>query len=149
MQPLLKYTTEVPASKTVGEIMAVLSEHRATATMQEYEEKTGRVSAVSFRIKTPFGLMTYRLPANVAKVHAVLCRQRLQPRFQTIEHAERVAWRIVLDWLRAQLAMIQADQVSFDQVMLPFVQGQDGRTLYDTLAAGKFHGLALTDSNPS
>ena len=50
----------------------------------------------------------------------------------TVEHAERVAWRIVKDWLEAQLAMIEADLVGLDEVLLPFLMS-GGRSLYEVI----------------
>ena len=45
--------------------------------------------------------------------------------------AERVAWRVIKDWLEAQLALIDAQMATLDQVMLPYlVIDATGKTLY-------------------
>jgi hypothetical protein len=73
--------------------------------------------AISFRIKTEFGFLTFRLPTNVEGVYAVLQRSRtIGPKFRIREQAARVAFRIILHWLDAQLAMIQAGLVRVEQV---------------------------------
>jgi hypothetical protein len=62
----------------------------------------------------------------------VLKRDRTtQARYSTPEHAERVAWRIVKDWLEAQLAIIKTEMVTLDQVMLPYMRGDNGATIYE------------------
>ena len=55
----------------------------------------------------------------------------MPPRYSTPEHAERVAWRIVKDWLEAQLAIIRTEMVTLDQVMLPYMVGDEGHTVYE------------------
>ena len=42
-----------------------------------------------------------------------------------------MAWRLVLRWLEAQLAMIRAGLASLDEVFLPYAQDQNGVTLYE------------------
>jgi hypothetical protein len=47
---------------------------------------------------------------------------------------ERVAWRIAKDWLEAQLAILQSEMVSIDQVMLPYLHVDGDKTLYQAYA---------------
>lgn len=75
--------------------------------------------------------------------------RKITPRLRTMEQASRVAWRIIKDWLAAQLALIKAEMVTLEQVFLPYAQNADGATLFDVLAEGKFRGLALPSSNPN
>jgi len=61
------------------------------------------------------------------------------------KQATRTGWRIIRDWLEAQLAMIQAGMVSITDVFLPYAQNSQGETLYERLKDQKFSGLALED----
>jgi hypothetical protein len=141
--PILNYTTTIDVNKTISEINMCLAKRKVSAMMQEYDEH-GMPAALSFRINTPFGLMSYRLPANVNNVLAVLRKQKGVPsRLQTKEQATRVAWRIVKDWIEAQCAFIESEMVTLDQVFLPYAQGDDGKTLYEKLSGERFIGLAL------
>jgi len=84
--PILNYTTTIEVQKTVGEISAMLGRAKATAILTELEE--GIVSAISFRIKTEFGVLTFRLPANTQRIYQVIARDRLiTPRMRTKEQA--------------------------------------------------------------
>jgi hypothetical protein len=139
--PILNYTTQIATEKTVAEIQTMLARAKAQAVMSEYDN--GVLSAVSFRIMTGEGLLTFRLPANVQKIYQVLVRQRIATKLRTREQAARVAWRIIKDWLEAQLALVSAEMVDLEQVFLPYVQSPDGSTLYETLKDQKFAGLAL------
>jgi hypothetical protein len=147
--PILNYTTTISPQKTVGEITALLAKAKAQAIMQEFDG-FGTPSAVSFRINTEFGMMTFRLPANIQRVHKVMARDANIPRSQRTElQAARVAWRIVKDWLEAQCAMMQAGLVDVEQVFLPYAQAADGSTLYEQLRARRFDQLALPPSSES
>lgn len=128
--PLLNYTTAVPASRTIGQVQGLLVEAGARKIMTEYDD-VGRAEGVAFTIQTALGERSFLLPVNSSRVEVVLARQRVSPRYCTPEHAERVAWRIVKDWLEAQLAIINTEMVTLDQVMLPYMANPDGRTMYE------------------
>lgn len=52
------------------------------------------------------------------------------------EQAERVAWRIVKDWLGAQLAILETEMVPVQQVFLPYFVNRQGQTLYEVYSSG-------------
>ncbi|MCH8134806.1 MAG: hypothetical protein IIB77_02370, partial [Proteobacteria bacterium] len=63
-------------------------------------------------------------------------------RLRTREQASRVAWRIIKDWLRAQLAIIETEQAEMVEVFLPYAQHPvTGQTLYEQLEASGFRQL--------
>jgi hypothetical protein len=129
--PLLNYTTEVAASRTIGAVHALLVEAGARAIQTEYSN-VGIPTSVAFAMETAFGLRYFSLPVNSKRVEAVLRRdQHVAPRYKTPEQAERVAWRIVKDWLEAQVAIIRTEMVTLDQVMLPYMRGDNGQTVYE------------------
>lgn len=138
--PLLNYTTGVNLERTIAEIEKMLARARCTAIMKEYDPH-GNVAAIAFRIIHNGGPIHFRLPANVDKV-LVLLKRECQPRYRTIEQAQRVAWRIIKDWLEAQLAIVATEQVTMLQVMLPFAQTSRGTTVYEELERTNF--LQLT-----
>lgn len=141
---ILNYTTTIEVGKTVGEIQSILVRGKASAVMSEYAE--GILTAINFRVMTAAGLMTFRLPANVQKIYQVLVRQNIPARLKTQEQASRVAWRIIKDWLEAQMALISAQMADIEQVFLPYAQNANGETVYETLKESQFKGLALPQS---
>lgn len=112
--------------------------------LTEYSPE-GLPSALSFRILTEFGVMTFRLPSNADQVYKILQRQYLRvPRsLRTLGQANRVAWRIVKDWTEAQLAMIECGLVDVAQVFLPYAQDSTGTTIYENLKMKRFTGYLL------
>lgn len=131
--PLLNYTTTVPSARTVGQITELLAKHGAVQVLTEYMPGVhgSFPSGIAFAIETPLGLMRYRLPIDAKAVEKVLRADRtVAPRYKDAMHAERVAWRIMKDWIEAQLAIVATQMVTLDQVMLPYMLIGEG-TVYD------------------
>jgi len=138
---ILNYTTSIKTEKTASEIQKKLAIAGAQAVLSEYDED-GIMCAMSFRIQTKGDLLSFRLPINIEGVYRALCDDDKVPRrLQTYEQAARVAWRIVKDWIEAQLAIIEAGQAELQQVFLPYAQNQDGQTVYEALSQNGFKQL--------
>ena len=125
--PLLNYTTKVDVFTTLGAIQGQLVKHGAKKIMQEYDEQQ-RLAAVTFLVDTPTGPRGIRLPANVDAVHEVLRRQKVKC---DREQAERVAWRILKDWVEAQMAILESEMVQMDEIFLPYMVNNNGQTLFE------------------
>lgn len=130
--PLLNYTTSVPANKSIGQIQVNLVKHGAKAIMLEYEG--ARVSALAFQVKGPTGPLSIKLPVDTLAILNVMTEDGLQPRFLTEDHAYRVAWRILKDWVEAQMALLETEMVRMEQIFLPYIMNRDGKTLYEIMA---------------
>jgi hypothetical protein len=76
------------------------------------------------------------LPARVDPVFQLLLKRRNgvlndETRARIREQAERVAWRQLLRWVQAQLAMIDVGMVKTHEVFMPYIQHPDGRTFFE------------------
>jgi len=131
MSPALNYTTAVPVARTTAEMQALLGKSGADAVAVMYED--GKPVGMSFSLATPGGQRTFNLPVDVGAVQKLLTAQkRSHSRVDDRPaQAERVAWRIVKDWLASQLALIEAQMASLDEVMLPYLVTAPNRTLRD------------------
>ena len=125
--PLLNYTTKIDIYTTIGAIQGLLVKHGAKKILQDYDD-SGRIVALSFVIDTPTGIRGIRLPANTNAVMAVLHRQKVKCDYA---QAERVAWRIVKDWIESQMAILESEMVMMDQIFLPYMVNKQGDTLYE------------------
>ena len=138
---LLNYSTTIEAIKTAGEIQGILAGHGAKSIKTAYSED-GLVEALSFLILTPQGEIGIRLPINPDAVLKVLTQQnelgRVPKRCLTRVQAVRVAWRIVKTWVQAQMAIIETEMVKTEQVFLPYVITESGRTLYEVMVDSHF-----------
>ena len=139
--PILNYTTEVPVRQTVAQIIGLLAKKGAQSITQDFLDD-GRCKAVRFILKVG-GLPTcFALPANVDGVAGVLLKEKpykwSYSRISRDEYtrrqrdqAERISWRILKDWIEAQMALIESGQAEAGQVFMPYAQQRDGRTMYE------------------
>ncbi|MBA7531734.1 hypothetical protein ES705_23955 [subsurface metagenome] len=133
---LLNYTTQIEAAKTVGEIQGILAGHGAKSILIDYGDD-GLIEALAFRILTPHGEVDIRLPIDPEAVLNVLTQQnrlgRVPKRYINHAQAVRVAWRIVKDWVAAQMAILETEMVRMEQIFLPYVITGTGKTLYEAM----------------
>jgi len=138
--PLKNYTTEVPAMKSIGQIENNLVKHGAISIVVNYGPDR-EPENLCFVISTPQGTIPFRLPANIKAVASLLQGQRVHG-YTKPELASRVAWRIIKDWVDAQLAIIETEMVTIEQVFLPYMLVKGQNTLYETM---KDYGFYLTE----
>ncbi|MBX4215577.1 hypothetical protein KW797_01365 [Candidatus Parcubacteria bacterium] len=130
--PILNYTTGIEAEKSIAEIQKILSTHGATSILADYEN--GNVTALSFRINVNGNLIAFKLPSDWRPVLEVLKLQKQKNNSRikaTEDQARRVAWRIIKDWVEAQMAIVELQMVHLDQVFLPYAIVKNGQTLYE------------------
>lgn len=130
--PIANYSTTTPADKTLMEIQQLLA--RAGAESVRIDYRDGIPTALAFLLTIRDQQVAYRLPADADAMLRCLSRDPKVPRsLRTIEQARRVAWRVVKDWLRAQFALVEAEQAALAEVMLPYAVTPSGRTIYEAL----------------
>lgn len=126
---ILNYTTKVPVDRTVNEIHSTLAKAGAKAILNEYN-KSGQIEAIAFKIQTKSGDMYFQLPANIPGVESALKGDR---QYRDDAHCRRVAWRILKDWIEAQMAIIAAQMADLPQVFLPYAKTNNGQTVYERI----------------
>lgn len=137
--PILNYTTKIPAIKTVGEIQAILAKSGALSVNVEFDG--GEPTAVTFLVKMNENYLNFRLPSNHQGVFKKIQREReIPPRLKNEEQARRIAWRIVKDWVEAQMAIIEAQLASLPEVFLPYAVAPSGRTFYQEFESSRLLG---------
>jgi len=134
--PILNYTTTIAAEKSIEEIQRMLVARGAETIVVQYAN--GRPGALFFIIPTPYGKVPFRLPANIEAITRVMERQRVRKQVP-LDMAERVAWRIIKDWCKAQMAILETEMVDLEQIFLPYMVSQN-KTLYEVM---KEHRLQL------
>ena len=122
----MNYTTKVEVYKSVGEIQSNLAKHGAKKIMLEYDSD-GETEAISFIVLTPCGERGFCLPARVEAVYEVLQKQKVKC---DLAQAKRVAWRILKDWVEAQMAILESGMVEMEQIFLPYMTNRMGQSVY-------------------
>lgn len=137
---LLNYSTTVDAYKTVAEIEQMLVKHGAKSIMKSYEGED--VTSLSFLIDTGNGNIPVKLPVRLDDVLQVLTEQKkAHPKANikaTREQANRVAWRILKDWIEVQMALLDMKMVKFEEIFLSYIETADGKTIYEKLEEKQF-----------
>ena len=125
--PIKNYTTKVPAVQTVGEIQGLLTSYGARKVMMDYSEN-GKVMAVTFGLILNGNMAGFKIDARPDGVAAVMKKDGIKC---DAAQAERIAWRNVKDWISAQLALVETEQATMEQVFLPYLLDAGEKTLYE------------------
>lgn len=130
---ILNYTTKIDAKKTVAEIQQILAKANCKRIIIDYDHKANP-ERVSFAIDWNGQMAFFQLPCNYDKVLSAMRKSPdVRQGFCTVEQAYRVAWRIIKDWVQAQLAIVESEQASMAEVFLPYAMTKSGETLYNSL----------------
>jgi hypothetical protein len=142
---LFMETTEVPAERTASEISAVLIQAGATQIATEYSE--GKITGLRWTMRACGRDLLFAMPARVDPVYKILKKRRSSSFLSNQEEinlrakADRVAWRQLLRWTQAQLAMIECGMTEASEVFLPYIQTPGGQSLFEVFRGGEFKQL--------
>lgn len=136
-------TTEISPEKTVAQIQSVLMKHGASAILTEMEN--GSITAVSFKYKVGESYIPFNLPCRWKNIETLLAKRAglhswspAKRRESITLKAHRVAWRQILRWIEAQLALVDTSMVRVEEVFFPYIQTSSGKTLYEIQSLDKF-----------
>ena len=133
--------TSTPLENIISAIQKVLVSHKAQKIMYDYSE-AGQLTGLSFGIKVGEKILGVKLPARIEECKKILIKQGLYNEKKK-DHALRVAWANIRDWVDSQMAMVDLDMVKMEEVFLPYILDGD-KTVYE-LYAHKFNALPEGD----
>ena len=131
----------------------MLAQSGAERILKEYDNK-GEVNMVCFSLTTQQGNTLFKLPVNVEAVMQVINNQtgeykktkygqtRIIPQkfYNDYDQARRVSWRIIKDWLEAQLALYFLQMVKIEEIFLPYMYDEKkGKTMFQMLEDRNFN----------
>ena len=140
------YTSDKPIDRIFAELQQTLGSHGAKQISYDYGDD-GKVQGVQFVIKVNDRFIPIKLPARVKKAQAVLKKQwdeglishkRGKENTYGYEQAYRVAWRNILDWVQAQMALLEIGMAKMEEVFLPYMQDRQGVTFYERMEKQDF-----------
>lgn len=139
---ILNYTTSINSERTISEIQKHLVKHGAKKIVTDY--KNGVASGVTFALIYQGQLMFFALPCNYEGVYSIMVADKsITPKLKTKDQAIRVSWRIIKDWVEAQMAIVEAKLADPVEVFLPYAIHKSGDTLYNHL---KGNGMLMLNS---
>jgi hypothetical protein len=139
------YTSSVPAERSIMAIEMALAKAGALHVGKFYD-KEGEVVGFTFQISIGGQAMLFKLPAHVDRLVKMFEAEVLRPREGSMElarnQARRTAWKILLDWVQCQVAMIQLEQARVSEVFMPYLyDAKRDKTLHDAWEERSFKGL--------
>lgn len=135
--PIKNFTTSVDSFKTISEIHQLLAK-RGAQQISMTNDKEGNPIAIAFTILWVDKPISFMLPCNFEGVKRAMQNNKKVSRSQcTTEQALRVGWRIVKDWVAAQMAIVEAEACTMAQVFLPYAIMKDGKTMYEMVEGNK------------
>lgn len=138
-------TTKISPERTAGEIQALLAKAGADQIATSYE--AGEISGLRWTMKINGRSVPFLLPVRIDPVFKILNGRRRHSYDRSNnaerdhEQARRVAWRQLLRWIQAQLAMIETGMLEPEEPFIPYVEIDYGTTLFTRLRATEFKGL--------
>lgn len=144
--PLKNYTSKIPASRSISYIESKLAQNGARQILKTYDDD-GKVTGMCFTIPINGHDMPFKLPARVDRCETVLMqattsRTRPETLKKIPKQAERTAWKILSDWVEAQMAMIELAQIEVMEVFMPYLyDGKSGQTYYEIMKDQQFKAL--------
>ncbi len=136
IMPILNYTTSISHEKTISEIMKCLSKGGASKIIMD-NNSNGDPIALTFQIYFRNNMLAFSLPVRTESVLEIMKRDKKIPRSKcTHDQALRVSWRILKDWIEAQMAICQSGMTEVAEVFLPYAVTKSGLTLFEDLKNG-------------
>lgn len=134
-------TTQIEPQKTAGEIISELVKAGASSVNTDYQD--GRICGLRWIMRLCGGDVLFSMPVRTEPIFALINGRRSYPSSYRIcdrEQAERVAWRQLLRWVQAQLAMIDTGMVTTQEVFLPYivVNADTNQTLFQKFEESRF-----------
>lgn len=117
-------------------IQKTLVSHKARHVTFSYDNE--RIVAMEFVIEIDGREYPFKLPARIESVEKIMYpgRRFLSPTQKT--QAYRTAWANIRDWVAAQMALIDTGMARPEEVFLPYMVSNDGRTFYEVMMKNQF-----------
>jgi hypothetical protein len=143
---LMEYT-DAPVSRSVEEIMAQLRDFGASQITTHYVD--GDIKGLRWVMKIQGLDQVFDMPARTEMVFKLLRERAAAGRMTKDKEAKlhgranRIAWRQLLRWIEAQMAMIQTGMVHPGEVFLAYrLDPSSGKTLFQYMMESGFKLLA-------
>ena len=130
------YTTSIAASKSMANVEQLLVKLGVTETHKIY--KDGRIAAMHFAMNINGSRAQFKMPLRINEVYEKIKNfKRLPASKRTIEHAERIVWKNLNEWLKTMSVLVEIGMCSVLDCILPHLitklQGNNEVTLSNAI----------------
>ncbi len=129
---LKNYTSNDPQCFNI--IQKCLLAHGAQNISQDFSPD-GLIRDMTFKIKMNDVVMAVKMPARYENAALIMYGKPYEncAEFQK-KQAYRTAWANIRDWLTAQMALLDTEQVKMAEVFLPYILSKNGDTFFEHVA---------------
>ena len=143
---LKNYTSSVSVSRSIAHIEESLASHGAQSVIKQYSSEKKPMISFFMKIKSRDELIPFRLPVKVKQVEMILRSNMKRSSPVALkkleEQSERTAWKIISDWIDAQMAMVELNQAELEEIFLPYMWNEKvGQSFFQVLAEKGFNLL--------
>jgi hypothetical protein len=132
--PLSNYTSSMPINRIFDNIQKMLVSRGAKQIMFDYDD--GLATGIMFTIQSPKGLLPIKLPVRIEKIKQVFMNDGI--RYKDELQPYRTGWKNIHDWIKAQLAMLDTEMVKLEEIFLPYMTNQEGKTYFEVMEGRNF-----------
>jgi hypothetical protein len=146
-------TTEIPSRRTAAEITAALVEAGATQVASDYA--AGEIVGLRWTMSYMGRRRAFAMPVRIDPIYEVF-KSRLPAqglhmspgdRERLMAKATRVAWRQLLRWVQAQLAMVATGMLNPVEIFFAYLQDANSQTLYALFEGNQLKALAAPEQS--
>lgn len=144
------YTTQIAIEKTLMEIEQILVKFGAEGVLKQY--KGQRIDGLMFFLIKDGQKIPFKIPMNIEKTRTIvvnavkegkLPRKYLEEPLRSAQ-GERIAWRIIKDWIDSQLSLLEMQFADPLEIFLPYAYNMvEDKTMYQKFLENKEKYLAL------
>lgn len=138
-------TTQIEPEKTLSEIQKVLTDINVRRVITDYDSN-GNICAFSFLMQVGKAEIPYRVPINHKPIYDLAAAGKTKY-VRNEDQARRVAWRQVLMWIKAQIALTKTNMVKPEEVFLPYMMVNNEMTVYEQFLNSGMGGYLLEKKN--
>jgi hypothetical protein len=136
------YTTEIDVEKTMLEIEKILAKYGASHIFKMYDRE-GNPKALAFKRQIQDQIIAFKLPMEEEKILQVFREdynsRKIEKKYVNLDQARRTGWRIVKDWVDAQMSLVRIHLVKFEEVFLPYMYDEKrDETLFQMMEKKQF-----------
>ena len=126
--PILNYTTKIDYFKTIGEIQQVLTKSGCKKIVVDFQDS--KPIGMTFTLQYQEREIAFAMPCRFDGVLRTLKKNKKVPKsLCTEEQAIRVGWRIILNWIESQMAMVEAETASMAEIFPTWAVTSNGETI--------------------
>lgn len=144
------YTTQINVDKTIMEIEQILIKFGAQGIYKNY--KGTKIDGILFYLLKEGQKIPFKIPMSIEKTRTIITKAVQEgklPRKYLNEplrsdQGERVAWRIIKDWVDSQLSLLEMQFADAVEILLPYAYNVvEDKTMYQKFMEKKDQYLAL------